>query len=107
MMTYDCLRICWNVSMYLLNFPKTPANIYNHCENVSNRIHNHIRFGMIQNNYAKVMQLPPQDNNETPLQFGSTDSSVERDLDSWSQGRRFDPHPGLAVVSLSKTLNPH
>ena len=39
--------------------------------------------------------------------LGSTDSSVGRASDSWSQGRRFDPHPGWGVVSLIKPLHPH
>ena len=38
---------------------------------------------------------------------GSTDSSVGRASDSWSQGRRFDPHPWCGVVFLSKTLYHH
>ena len=39
--------------------------------------------------------------------LGSTDSSVGRASDSFSQGRGLDPHPGRGVVSLSKILRPH
>ena len=41
------------------------------------------------------------------LKGGSTDKSVERVSNSWSQGRGFDPILEHGVVSLSKTLHSH